>query len=220
MGFLTDEAVNGKAHYNKALAIGHAQANTAGDMTLSAKMGEDMGLMTLYLKGVVGPKVMYDVELTGMQYKLNRLRGLWQKLLSKAALIADDDERGLFLSRRDSFTRKTGLMSETTEVPWDIQVQGRAAGLWRRFRTQRNTIAGESFTKPLLEGTARQALGRHMESLLWTCMVFIRRPRGEPPSGRRQSSSRARWLRPGRAACAPRLRWPQLWAPSGVTKPT
>ena len=29
-------------------------------------LGEDMGLM--YLKGVVGPKALYDVELTGMQY--------------------------------------------------------------------------------------------------------------------------------------------------------
>ena len=56
-------------------------------------------------------------------------------------------------------------MSETTEVPWDIQVQGRAAGLWRRIRTQRNTLAGKSFTKPLLAGTARQALGRHMDVL-------------------------------------------------------
>ena len=126
-------------------------------------MGEDMGLT--HLKGGVGPKVLYDVELlelTGMQYKPNRLRGLWEKLLSKATLVADDDERGSFLSRRDSFTRKSGLMSETTEPPWGIQVQGRAAGLWRRIRTQRNTLAGKSSTKPLLGGTARQALGRHM----------------------------------------------------------
>ena len=100
-----------------------------------------------------------------------RLRGLWEKPLSKATLVADADERGSFLSRRDSFTRKTvtGLndMSETTEVPapWDIQVQGRAAGLLRRIRTQRNTSAGKSFTKPPLAGTSRQALGRHMDVL-------------------------------------------------------
>ena len=62
LGFLTDEALSGKAHYNKVLAMGHAQAGKVGD--ISAKMGEDMGLM--YLKGVVGPKVLYDVELTGM----------------------------------------------------------------------------------------------------------------------------------------------------------
>jgi len=29
-------------------------------------MGEDMGLM--YLKGVVGPKALYDMELTGVEY--------------------------------------------------------------------------------------------------------------------------------------------------------
>ena len=53
----------------------------------------------MYLKGVVGPKVLYDVELTGMPYMPNRLRGLWEKLLSKATLVADDDERGAsFLS--------------------------------------------------------------------------------------------------------------------------
>ena len=66
-------------------------------------------------------------------------------------------------STQVKITRKSGLMSKTTEVPWDIQVQGRAAGLWRRIRTPRTTLAGKSFTKPLLVGTARQALGRHMD---------------------------------------------------------
>ena len=46
LGFLTDEALSGKAHYNKALAMGHAQAGKVGD--ISAKMGEDMGLMYLF----------------------------------------------------------------------------------------------------------------------------------------------------------------------------
>ena len=100
-----------------------------------------------------------------MRYRSNKLCDLWENLLSKATLVAADDERGSFLSRRDSFTRKIGLMSETAEAPWDIQVQGRAAGLWRRIRTQRDTLAGKSFTKPLLAGTARQALGRHMDVL-------------------------------------------------------
>ena len=144
-------------------ASGRSKDLSTSQLTISATMGEDTGL--LYLTGVVGPNVLYDVELTGMQYRPNRLRGLWEKLLSKATLVADDDERCSFLSRRDSFTRKTGLMSETTEVPWDIQVQVRAAGLWRRIRTQRNTLAGKSFTKPLLAGTARQALRRHMDLL-------------------------------------------------------
>ena len=37
---------------------------------MSAKMGEDMGLM--YLKGVVGPKALCDMELTGVD---NYIRG-------------------------------------------------------------------------------------------------------------------------------------------------
>ena len=54
LGFLTDECLSGRAHHNRALAIGHAQARKVGEV--SAKMGEDMGLM--YLKGVVGPKAL------------------------------------------------------------------------------------------------------------------------------------------------------------------
>ena len=45
----------------------------------------------MYLKGVVGPKALCDVELKGMQYNPSRLRGLWEKLLSKATLVADGD---------------------------------------------------------------------------------------------------------------------------------
>ena len=56
-------------------------------------------------------------------------------------------------------------MSETAEVPWDIQIQGRASGLWRRIRSQRNTLAGKAFTKPVVRGTSRQAIGHHMVAL-------------------------------------------------------
>ena len=119
MGFLTGECLSGRAHHIRALAIGHAQARKVGEV--SAKMGEDMGLM--YLKGVVGPKALYDMELTGVEYIPTRIKQLWDKLLSKATLVADDDERGAYMTRRDAFTRKSGLMSETAEVPWDIQIQ-------------------------------------------------------------------------------------------------
>ena len=69
------------------------------------------------------------------------------------------------MTRRDAFTRKSGLMSEAAEVPWGIQVQGRAYGLWRRSKSQRNTLAGKAFTKPVVRGTTRQALGHHMAAL-------------------------------------------------------
>ena len=45
------------------------------------------------------------------------------------------------------------------------QCPGKGCWLWRRIRTQRSTLAGRSFTKPLLAGTARQALGCHMDVL-------------------------------------------------------
>ena len=83
----------------------------------------------MYLKGVVGPKALYAMELSGMEYTPARVRQLWDKLLSKATLVAAADERGSYMTRRDAFTRKSGLMSETTEVPWDIQIQG-TQGLW------------------------------------------------------------------------------------------
>ena len=68
----------------------------------------------------MGPRVLYDMvtmELTGGQFQGERLRKIWEKLLSKATLVADDDERGSFVSRRDAFTKKPGLMSETVEIP-------------------------------------------------------------------------------------------------------
>ena len=51
------------------------------------------------------------------------------------------------MSRRDAFTEKPGIMSETVEAPWDIQVQGRAAslGLYERIRDQRGTMAGAAY---------------------------------------------------------------------------
>ena len=73
------------------------------------------------------------------------------------------------MMRRDSFTRESGLMSEAAEVPWDIQIQGRASGLWKRIKGQRNTLqlAGRAFAKPVLvvQGTTRQAIGHHMATL-------------------------------------------------------
>ena len=54
MGFLTDECLSVRAHRNRALAIGHAQARKDGEV--SAKMGDGMGPMCL--KGVVGTKAL------------------------------------------------------------------------------------------------------------------------------------------------------------------
>ena len=65
-------------------------------------MGEDMGLM--YLKGAVGPKTHYAMELTGVEYTPIRVRQLWDKLLSNATLVAAADERGAYMTRRDAFT--------------------------------------------------------------------------------------------------------------------
>ena len=56
-------------------------------------------------------------------------------------------------------------MSEAAEAPWDIQIQGRASGLWRRTRGQQNTLAGTAFTKPVVRGTTRQAIGHHVAAL-------------------------------------------------------
>ena len=105
------------------------------------------------------------MELTWVEYTPTRVRQLWDKLLSKATLVADDDERGAYMTRWDAFTRKAGLMSETAEVPWEIQIQGRASDLWRWIRSQRNTLAGKAFTKPVVKGTTRQAIGHHMAAL-------------------------------------------------------
>ena len=35
----------------------------------------------------------------------------------------------------------------------------------RRIKSQRNTLAGKAFTKPVVQGTTRQAIGHHMAAL-------------------------------------------------------
>ena len=37
--------------------------------------------------------------------------------------------------------------------------------MWRRIKSQRNTLAGKAFTKPVVQGTTRQAIGHHMAAL-------------------------------------------------------
>ena len=102
------------------------------------------------------------MELTGGQFQGERLRKVWEKLLSKAALVAYDDARGSFVSQRDTYTKKAGLMSETVDTPWDIQVQGRAASLYKRIRDQRGTMAGAAYAKGEADGSVRQMMRLHV----------------------------------------------------------
>ena len=37
--------------------------------------------------------------------------------------------------------------------------------MWRRIKSQRNILAGKAFTKPVVKGTTRQAIGHHMAAL-------------------------------------------------------
>ena len=155
MGFLMDEAMSGMAHQDRAIAMGHSHASKAGEV--ASRMGGDMGMM--YVKTVVGPTVLYDMELTGGQFQGERLRKVWEKLLSKATL---DDERGSFVSRRDAFTKKAGLMSEMVVTPWDIQVQGRVASLCKRIRDQCDTMARVAHSKGEADGSVRQMMRMHI----------------------------------------------------------
>ena len=61
---------------------------------------------------LVGPGHMYNAM-------TQRLKAVWEGLLSQATLIGGAEKRSSFSARRDAFTRKTGLMSETSEVPWN-----------------------------------------------------------------------------------------------------
>ena len=49
----------------------------------------------------MGPKALHGLELKGMQYNPHRLRGLREKPPGKAALVADDDGRGMERGARD-----------------------------------------------------------------------------------------------------------------------
>ena len=87
------------------------------------------------------------------EFQGERLRKAWEKLLRKATLVAADDERGSFVSPRDAFTKKSGLMYETVETPWDIQVQGRASSLYKGIRDQRGMMAGAAYAKGGADGS-------------------------------------------------------------------
>ena len=87
---------------------------------------------------------------------------VWEKRLSKATLVAAADERGSFVSRRDAFTTTSGLMSETVETLWGIQVQGRVASLYKRIRHQRGPMAGAAYAKGDADGPVRQMIRMHI----------------------------------------------------------
>ena len=139
LGFLLDEALSGSAHFDRALSRGTGFNHKVGKV--SSSMGEDMGLW--YLQSVVGPSVLYDTELVGPGHNTQRLKAVWEGLLSQATLVGGAEKRSTFNSRRDAFARKRGLMSETAEVPWDIQLKGEAGSLLKRLYDQGpSTMAG------------------------------------------------------------------------------
>ena len=81
LGFLMDAAMSGMAHQDRAIAMGHSHASKVGEV--SSRMGEDNAMGMMYVKTVVRPRVLYDMELPGGQFQGERLRKVWEKLLSK-----------------------------------------------------------------------------------------------------------------------------------------
>ena len=84
---------------------------------------------------MVGPSCLYDIELVGRGHDLKRLKNVWEGLLSKATLVGHYEGQNTFSSRKDAFIRKGGLMSETSEVPWDVQMKCRSSGLHKRLQS-------------------------------------------------------------------------------------
>ena len=72
------------------------------------------------------------------------------------------EKRSSFSSRRDAFTRKRGLMSETSEVPWDIQLKGKAGSLLKRLYDQ-----GPSDIPDMAERTMPAHLPHHQRLHGW-----------------------------------------------------
>ena len=72
----------------------------------------------------------------GPGHKTQRLTAAWEGPQSQATLVEGAKKRSslIFRSRRDVFTRKRGLISETSKVPWDIQLKGKAGSLLKRLR--------------------------------------------------------------------------------------
>ena len=68
------------AHQGRAMAMGQPHASKVGE--LASRMGDDMGIT--YVRTVVGPKVLYAMELTGGGFQGERLRKVLRgRLLSK-----------------------------------------------------------------------------------------------------------------------------------------
>ena len=71
-----------------------------------------------------------------------KLKSAWQDILGKAVRLGSRGGKVVsFEDRKDSFIKKGGLMMETTETPWDIQVQTKGAGTWRRLKRQNGSLA-------------------------------------------------------------------------------
>ena len=59
-------------------------------------------------------------------------------------------------------SRRGTFMSETVEIPWDIQLQCREASLYKRIRDQRGTMAGAAYAKGEADGAVRQMMRMHI----------------------------------------------------------
>ena len=57
--------------------MGHSHASKVGE--LSSRMGEGMGMMYDIVRTVVRPRVLYDMELTGGQFRGERLMKVCRK---------------------------------------------------------------------------------------------------------------------------------------------
>ena len=168
LGFVLDGALSGSAHFDRALSRGTGFNHKVGKVSFS--MGEDMGLW--YLKSVVGPSVLYATELVGPGHSTQRLKAVWEGLLSQATLVGGAEKRSSFNSRRDAFARKWGLMimSETAEVPWDLQLKGKAGSLlkrllWRLYDQGPSTMAGRMMPAHPLPSSVAASMVQHAQEI-------------------------------------------------------
>jgi hypothetical protein len=130
LGVLVDSALNWKGHRKFILAKGNGMRHSVA--LVATELGEAAALQ--YLEAAVAPKALFGSEFVHKSDS-QAIDQMWFDLLGVALRLGKVQRPDTaFADRDDSMVRKKSLMGETRELPWSIQGQARAAGLYARIR--------------------------------------------------------------------------------------
>ena len=165
LGFALDSGLTGRAHVKRQL--GAAKARCRSLDVISRYMGERMALW--YLRTTVAPSVLFAMELVPARLCGADLRAVHTLLIAEAVRLGDKGGNPVRSTPVDGAPvanlRRDGLVSETSELPWDIEVSKRALRLLGGLNRARGS---GSLAAAVLEGGAGRQFVQRAEHVAAT----------------------------------------------------